>query len=279
MKPVKVIMSGATGLVGSRIFELLSPHPEFEFIPLTSAQCDITQLAQVEQFLKTHQYDIFLHLAAYTNVDKAETEPHIAQQLNVDATKNIFQQVVSQNKKMIYISTDFVFDGTHPPYLENSSVNPISQYGKSKAAGEAVVKDHAMIVRIAYPYRASFELKKDFVRTIKYLLEQGTVINAVTDSLIVPTFVDDCAYALQHLMLNYSPDTYHIVGSQALSPFDAVQTIAKVFKLDQKLIIPTTYEVFFKGKARRPQWSDIRSSKNTFYPMKSFQQGLEAFNL
>lgn len=270
---LKVAITGSTGLVGSRIIELLSNN--FTFLPLRHTDIDITNKNAVSEKLKSLDFDIFLHFAAYTNVDGAETNREEAYKINVDGTKNIAQVVASQNKKLIYISTDFVFDGTNPPYFEDSKPNPISYYGETKYLGEQALNGNAMIVRLSYPYRKEFEQKKDFVRTIKSLLEQQKEIAMVEDSLFVPTFIDDIAYSLSHLINNYFPEIYHIVGENSLSPFEAGKLIAKNWNLDEHLIKPVSYTEYFNGKAQRPKLSDIQSKKNTFQTMKTFEEGLK----
>lgn len=270
---MKIALTGASGLVGSRVVELL--NNDFEFIPLSSKEFDIRNKDHVHNVLKDLNFDLFLHLAAYTNVDGAETDHEEAYDMNVTGTQKVFNAVQAKGKKMIYISTDFVFDGKNPPYDESSKENPIGYYGQSKYKGEQVVKDNAMIVRLSYPYRASFEPKKDFMRVLKWFLEQGKPIKGITDSIFVPTFIDDFAYGLKYLMNNYSPEVFHLVGSEALTPFEAGKLIAKYFHLDESLVGETTYAEFFTGKAQRPQYSDIRSIKNVFHPMKSFEEGLQ----
>ncbi len=270
---LKIALTGASSLVGSRIVELLSG--DFQFIPLSQAQMDITNLNQVKSAIKEIDFDIFLHLAAYTDVDGAEKNKEIAYKINVEGTNNLFQEVYKKKKKFIYISTDFVFDGTTPPYDEESQPYPISCYGQTKYEGEKIVKGKSMIVRFSYPYRAKFEKKKDFVRTLKSLLEQGRTLSMVTDSLITPTFIDDIAYALKYLFQNFSPEIYHIVGGDSLSPYDAGKLIAKTFNFDENLILPISYKEYFKDRAKRPQYSQITSKKNSFYKMKTFEEGLK----
>lgn len=270
---LKIAITGSTGLVGSRVVELL--HDEFEFIELTIDKFDMTEESHVHKVLQYLDFDVFLHLAAYTNVEKAETEPELAYKLNVDATRYLFEAVQNKNAKFIYISTDFVFDGKNPPYYEDSVPNPLSVYGKTKWEGEQVIKDAGMIVRICYPYRAKFDDKKDIVRTIKSLLEQGKTLTMVEDTDMTPTFVDDIAYALKYLMNNYSPEIFHIVGADIVSPFAAGKLIAKTFGLDESLVNPTTFTEYFKGKAPRPQHAEMRTKKNTFYKMKTFEEGLQ----
>lgn len=269
---LKVAITGSNGLIGSRILELLGR--DFQFIDIPQIEVDITNENQILSKIQSLDFDLFLHLAAYTNVDGAEQNQDLAYKVNVDGTRNIFEAVKSKNKKMIYISTDFIFDGENPPYDEKSSPNPISYYGKTKYEGEKIVQNEAMIVRLSYPYRAIFEQKKDFARTIKSLLEQGKTLQMVTDSTITPTFIDDIVYSLSYLMNNYSPEIFHIVGENSLTSYMAGKLIAKIFGLDQNLIQETTYDKYFDNKAKRPKFSEIKTKKNNFYKMKSFEEGL-----
>jgi len=268
----KIAVTGASGLVGTRIMELLSE--KFEFIPLSVKDMDITDKDSVHKLLGNLSYDLLLHLAAYTNVVGAETEKAKAFLINGTGTQNLLDSVLSAKKEFIYISTDFVFDGTQPPYVETSTPNPLSVYGASKYAGEKRVGTDGMIVRISYPYRSVFEPKKDIFRTLKSQLEVGKSLSMVEDSLMVPTFIDDIAQGLGYVMDNFSNELFHLVGKDAMSPFDFATTIAKVFNLDKSLIEKTTYETYFANKAKGPRYGDIRSEKNTFYPMHSFEEGL-----
>ncbi len=277
---IKIALTGADGLVGSRIVELLKG--DFEFIPIPQSQMDITNRNQVFNVLKNLDFGLFFHLAAYTNVPGAETEKDLAFKINRDGTKNVFEAVVQKQKKFIYVSTDFVFDGIKPacrqagpPYFEDSQPNPTSVYAASKYEGEKIVKDQAMIVRISYPYRANFELKKDFFRIFKSYLENKKTLSMVTDSLMIPTFIDDIAYGFKYLFNNFSSEIFHLVGADSLSPYNACQLVAEKFNLDKSLIGKTTYEEYVKGKARLPQFATIKSKKNNFYKMKTFEEGLE----
>jgi dTDP-4-dehydrorhamnose reductase len=270
---LKIALTGADGLVGSRIIELLKN--DFEFIPLSQSSMDITNKEQVDSTLKNLDFDIFFHLAAYTNVPGAESNKELCFKINRDGTKNVFEAVNQKQKKFIYVSTDFVFDGINPPYFEDSIPNPSSVYAYSKYEGEKIIDGNGMIVRIAYPYRSSFELKKDFFRTFKSYLESGKTLSMITDSLMTPTFIDDIAYGLKYLFNNYSPKIFHLVGSESISPFDAALTVAEAFNLDKALIGKTTYEEYVKGKAKLPQFATIKSRNNNFYQMKGFKDGLE----
>ena len=252
---LKIAITGSTGLIGSRFIELL--NKDFTIIPLTHDLIDITDSEQVSTQLKSIEFDLLLHLAAFTNVDAAEKEWITAQDINTNGTENLFNYCQTFNKKFIYISTDFVFDGKNSPYDEMSEPNPISNYGKSKYDGEKIVKNRAMIVRLSYPYGHPNEVKADFVQTIKHLLENKVPISMINDSIITPTFIDDIIYGLNYLISNYSNNIFHLVGNNSLSPFAAGQLIAQTFNLDAALIKPTTYKDYFLHKAQRPQYLSL----------------------
>ena len=274
---IKIALTGTDGLVGSRIIELLKA--DFEFIALPQTIMDITDINQVNSVLKNTDFDLFLHLAAYTNVPGAETNKELCYKINRNGTKNVFDVVTSKGKKFVYISTDFVFDGETPPYDEDSLPNPTGIYASSKYEGEKIIKDKGMIVRIAYPYRAVFDIKRDFFRTFKYYLENKKPLSMITDSLMTPTFIDDIANGLKHLFKNFAPEIFHLTGGKAISPYDAAFLVAEKFNLDKSLIGKTTYEEYVKGKARLPKLADIRSKKNNFWKMKTFEEGLDEIKI
>src|SRR3989338_4077118 len=175
---MNVAITGPNGLIGSRLIELLT---DITFIPLSHEELDITNQNDVVAKLNNINFDILLHLAAYNNVDMAEKEREKAHAINVDGTRYLYNAVQKINKKMIYISTDFVFDGVSPPFDEESKPNPVGYYGQTKYEGEQTLADDAMIVRISYPYRSNVIQtpstrgknpgKPDFVARLSQLLK------------------------------------------------------------------------------------------------------------
>lgn len=269
----KIAVTGANGLVGSRFMELVKWG--LEIIPISHSDMDITNKDNVHSFLKDFDFDIFLHMAAYTNVDGAEKEFDVANTINETGTRNVFEVVKEKGKNFMLLSTDFVFEGQDVTYNEESATKAISAYGQSKLNSEHVVGKDGMIVRIAYPYRAMFEKKKDFFRTLKGLMEQEKTLTMIQDSLITPTFIDDIAFGLRNLIEDFKPEIYHLVGSDSLSPYEAGKLIAKSFGLDENLVQPTDYKTFFAGKAQRPQYSRIVGTKDFGYTFKTFEEGLQ----
>jgi len=269
---MKIAVTGATGLIGSRLISLLKE--QFDFIPFSSSTLNIADKHHVETVLQKTEYDLLLHLAGYTNVDGAETEKDLAHKINVDGTKNIFDTVNSMGKKMIYVSTDFVFDGNTPPYDEKSTPNPIGYYGQTKFEGEEIVKNSAMIVRISYPYGTHGDGKPDFVERLKSILQLNKPLAMISDAAMTPTFIDDIVHGLGYLMKNFKPETYHLVGSKSHTPHEVGTLIANAFSLPERLIQETTFEQYSKGRSPRPKYSIIMTSKNTFQPMRAFEEGL-----
>lgn len=269
----KILITGADGLVGSRFVELFSD--KYDLLTPHYTQLDITSESEVSKFGENNDFDFLIHLAAYTNVDKAETEPDLVKKLNVEGTKNIFELAKSKNAKLIHISTDFVFDGNNPPFDEKSVPNPNGVYGVTKYEAEKIISDFGSIIRICFPYRKTFEPKKDFVRTLSGLLKAGTTLKMVTDSTITPTFIDDIAYGLDQLLHLPNKKIVHLVGSKSYSPFDAALLIAKKVGANLDLVQKTTFAEFYTGKAPRPQFSTMISSENDFWEMKNLEEGLD----
>ncbi len=274
---MKIATTGMSGLVGTRVKELLDN--EFDFIGISQTEIDITIKSDVEAYMRTMDADILLHLAAYTNVDACEVERKTAWDVNVEGTRNLFEAAMAKNMKFIYMSTGFVFDGESPPFFENSTPRPISYYGLTKYEGEKIVGENGMIVRIDYPYGSTVEHKKDVVSSLLDGLREKKPIKGITDQFFTPTYIDDIAEGLKHLFNHFSPQIIHLVGADSLSGYDVIKTIGKVYDLDTEWVEQTTYDAFYKNKARRPKNNTIKSSNNTFHPMRTFREGLEDLKL
>jgi len=284
MDKPQIIGLGLSGLVGTRIAQLLSD--QYDIIPLgRSAGVDITDKKTLEILNNYKDARIVLHLAGKTDVDGCEQDKNLGEEgdawkINVAGTQNIHDACSALGKKIIYFSTDFVFDGKKPEgdsYLEEDKPNPQIWYAKTKYEGEKIVNDGTnLIIRIAYPYRARFEQKPDFMRFIKEKLEKGEEIKVVIDQIFCPTFIDDIAKALEVLIKNDASGIYHAVGSEALTPFEAATKISTVFGLDKNLIGQTTRTEFFKDRAPRPFNSALRNDKieRLGVRMRGFSEGL-----
>ncbi len=283
---MKIYTIGGSGLVGSRIVELLRDKYEFDDLSLTSG-VDITNPDSLEIIKSDTDHDVVLHLAAKADVDGCEQDKPLGEEgqaykINVGGTQNVAAACKIGKKKMIYISTDFVFNGDNTPeggYTEDDTPLPLGWYAETKEKGEEVVKKAGIpyiIMRIAYPYRKEFEAKKDFVRAVAGRLEQGLPIKGITDHIFTPTFIDDLAPAIDALLRNDATGIYHVVGSQSLTPYDASMLIAKNFGYDTSLIGKTTRAEYFVGKAPRPFDLTMNNDKieQLGVQMKTFEEGL-----
>lgn len=278
-----IIGTGISGLVGSRIQELLGT--EFDFTDLSlSTGIDITNADHVLSAFENSSASVVLHMAAKTDVDGCEDdkihgEEGQAWMVNVAGTQNIIEAAKKSNKRVIYISTDFVFDGTKDYYAEDDEVNPVNWYGVTKSEGEKLIKEADIsytIVRLAYPYRAFFEPKLDFVRRVISSAAKKEKIFALTDHIFTPTFIDDLAEALRLILHKNLIDTYHFVGSQSLTPKDAIDLILNKFGLKAE-IAQITREIYFKNRAFRPFKLALKNDKITKLgvKMKRFDEGLD----
>lgn len=259
---MKILLTGASGLVGSRVSELFKDTFE-----LDSLKADITTRQAFDEVIASDS-DILLHLAAKTNVDLCEQDKQTDLKLSRDAnlvgcktawavnvfgTDNLAKACFLSNKKIVYISTDFVFNGTKKFYTEKDSPDPINWYGQTKYEGEKIVsgmKIPWLILRLSYPYRAKF-VKTDFIRTLIKKMENGERLSMVTDHIIRPTFIDDLAQSLRVLLEKKSSGIFHVTGSQSVTPYDAALMAAEIFGLNKNLIDKTTREQYFKGRAKR----------------------------
>lgn len=280
-----IIGTGLSGLVGSRIIELLFPDFSFENLSLETG-VDITQKDVVSSRIAASSAPWVFHFAAKTDVDGCEKEKELgvaseAWRINVDATESVVAACRQTKKQLLYISTDFVFDGTGTTYSEEDMPNPQSWYARTKHEGELRVQSmgkSGLIIRIAFPYRAVNGGKKDFFHRMMEIFAGGKSFTAPNDQLFVPTFIDDIAAAIRLLVGTSASGIYHVVGSQTLSPYEAGQKIAKTFGYDEQLVKPVEFATFYAGRASRPFHAVLSNDKIAKFglAMSTFDEGLAA---
>lgn len=285
---MNILGTGLSGLVGSRVVELLAPKWNFQNLSLDTG-VDITNRELVTQKIEASDSPWVLHFAAATDVDGCEKEKQlgensVAWKVNVQATGYIVDACRKTNKKLLYISTDFVFDGTKAEYTEEDIPTPLGWYGQTKYEGEKLVSSlegNGLIVRIANPYRAVSPVKPDFVAKMLARMQKNEPIIAPGDQLFVPTFIDDIARALEVLIEQEASGIYHVVGDQALSPYESALTIARVFGIVDVHIEPTTFQKYFEGRAPRPFQAVLKHDKIAKFGvhMSTFEEGLNAIQM
>jgi len=253
----KIIGTGLSGLVGSRIVELLKDKYEFIDFSLDSGVnvLDKENLATV--FEKHKDAVAVLHLAAFTDTNAAWEQrgdkTGVCYQLNVVGTQNILDLAQKYNQYLIYISTDFVFDGSKTtPYLETDIPNPIEWYGETKYLGEKLIQDSGYsnynISRITYPYRANFDAKIDIIRKVLAKLKNGEEVKMFSDQTCTYTFIDDIATSLGYFLENKNTGIYHLVGSSSHSPYEMAKLVASIFGFDQNIIKSSSLNDYVKSQ-------------------------------
>ena len=280
---IPILATGLSGMVGTRVAEILSDNFEFEDISLATG-IDITDKKSVDRVISESESKIILHLAAKTDVDACEDDKILGDEgaawlINVVGTENIIEAAKANGKRVIYISTDFVFNGTKDGYQEDDKPNPVSWYGYTKYQGEERLSTSDVsftVLRISYPYRNLFEQKKDFVHRIIDQLKIDGKIMAVRDHIITPTFIDDIAFGLSVFLKRNISGIYHLVGSSSLSAEAATRLIRTVFNLSGE-INPIDRSVYFKDRAFRPFNLTLRNDKigKLGIRMSNFKEGLK----
>ena len=209
------LITGARGQLGTELAKLL-PDAICADIDIL----DITDGVAVEKFVRENNVDVIINCAAYTAVDKAETDVELAKKINIDGPRNL----AKSGAKIIHISTDYVFDGCgHQPYKPDDETNPVSVYGKTKCAGELAVlenADCAVIIRTAWLYSAH---GNNFVKTMRRLGAEKESINVVADQIGTPTFAGDLAAAIIQIIPQMSKEKsgiYHFTNEGVCSWYD-----------------------------------------------------------
>lgn len=224
---MKVLITGAGGQLGTDLTLLLQREPErYQVFPLTHSELDITKQEQVEKTLLTIRPDIVIHTAAYTNVDRAEVEPDRAYAVNAFATLHLATTVEQLQAKLVYLSTDYIFNGKIiTPYHEADVPNPLNIYGKSKLEGEKFVQSSTsryFIVRTSWLYG---QYGSNFVKTMLSLAKERQELIVVNDQVGSPTYTVDLAHFLKILMNTDYYGIFHATNSGQCSWYEFAKAI------------------------------------------------------
>ncbi|MFJ5358493.1 dTDP-4-dehydrorhamnose reductase [Pectobacterium sp. CHL-2024] len=258
---MKILLTGANGQLG-RCFQDRLPA-EWEILATDSNELDITDLERVAEVVKSFQPDAIVNAAAYTAVDKAESEPEIAESINVHGPQNLAIVATKYNVRLVHVSTDYVFDGSATePYNEDSATNPLSVYGNTKLAGEQAVtkvSPEAIIVRTAWVFS---EYGNNFVKTMLRLAKERDSLSIVNDQRGCPTYAGDLAQTIISLLeKNAVGGIYHYCGDKEVSWYEFAEEIFKVAN-ERKAIssVPTLSAIStgeFLTPAKRPKYSSL----------------------
>lgn len=274
---MKVLVTGAKGMLGQDLCPIFEDAGMF-VIETDVENLDITDFKAAENFITNTKPQIIAHLAAYTNVDGAETDREKADLINHKAAENLARISKKTGAILIYVSTDYVFDGTKTePYLPNDPVNPLSVYGKTKALGETAVIENAekyYIARTSWLYGIN---GKNFIETMLKLGKAGKEIKVVNDQTGSPTYTVDLALGILKL-LNKPFGIYHISGEGETTWYDFANEIFTQEDIKADLA-PVSTEEYTKGQnkvvAIRPKYSTLQNSVPMRHWKEAFQSYLE----
>jgi dTDP-4-dehydrorhamnose reductase len=289
---MKVLVTGANGLLGQKLVKLLAAELElvatsrganrnpdqqgYTYIP-----CDLTDKKAVEQLVQQADPKIIIHCAAMTQVDECELNPEVCRKANVEATAYLLEASTPFNPFFLFVSTDFVFDGTRAMLDEQEEPNPISVYGKSKLQAEQLVKNSGLswsIIRTVLVYGIAFDpSRSNIVLWVKGSLEKGNLIRVVDDQFRTPTLAEDLAEGCRLVATGRHQGIFHLSGEELLTPYEIALRIADYFGLNQNLITRVNADTFSQpGKRPLKTGFNISKAKRELgFRPRSFSEGLE----
>jgi dTDP-4-dehydrorhamnose reductase len=267
-KPL-IVITGTEGQLGWSLQQLIAHYPQYEFLFTTMDILDLSSIDSIADFFKKYTPTFFINCAAYTAVDKAETEQAITLAINATAVGEIAKHCAAIKATLITISTDYVFDGAGTkPYLPYDATNPVNYYGYTKWLGEKLAVENnpnTIIIRTSWVYAQN---GNNFVKTMMRLMNEKESINVVDDQVGCPTYAHDLASAILHIVQQIPQNTkrgiYHYSNTGVISWFQFATAIQQLTGLNCKVNpVPSTA---YPTPAKRPSYSvmDLSSIHNDF---------------
>lgn len=275
---MKVLVTGIGGQLGYDVIQCLKQR-NVNFIGVDRQDFDITDRDAVHSFILKERPDAVIHCSAFTAVDQAEEEKELCYDVNVNGTKYIAEVCYEISCKMMYISTDYVFEGTGEDYYEiDDPKNPLSQYGLTKLMGEQeVIKtlDKYFIVRISWVFGKN---GNNFIKTMLRLGREMEQINIVSDQIGSPTYTEDLAPLLCDMIMTDKYGIYHATNEEVCTWAELAEEIFQLKNINTKVKKISTEE--FNAKAIRPKNSRLSKKSldaNGFYRLPNWKNALERF--
>lgn len=302
MPPIKILITGSNGLVGRELIRAFAKQPNYTVVSTSSSpdkinqpgvtfqQLDIRDREGILNLIQSLQPDVVIHSAAISAPDTCEKDKDLCNSVNIEGTRNVADACNSVGAGMLFLSTDFVFDGLAGPYTESDQPNPVSYYGYSKLEGEKITQQilaHWAIVRTVLVYGDTVGLNRsNFVTWVKSALEKGEEINVVNDQYRTPTYAPNLAWgimqATEWLVAKKGNEVWHLSGPQPLlSVYDMALEIATLYKLDKALIKPIASASLNQPAMRPPRTGFIldKAHKLLKYKPIEFTNGLTKLGL
>lgn len=272
MAKPKILVTGGKGQVGMSLQALSAGYPAFDFIFVDKEELSIDRFEGVGQYFDVVKPAYCINAAAYTAVDKAESDKDTAFLVNGDAVGVLASACKKYGTKFIHISTDYVFDGTSPePYKEDAPTNPVNVYGVSKLRGEALClfyNPDAVVIRTAWVY---CEYGNNFVKTMLRLMKERPELNVVSDQVGAPTYAGDLAKAMLEIVQQaeagnqqpatgtWQPGIYHYSNQGRISWYDFAVAIQELSGSACKVNPISTAQ--YPTPAKRPAFSLLNTHK------------------
>lgn len=259
-----ILITGSNGQLGSELQVLAKQYPQHQFFYTDVAELDITDKTAIAIFVKENKINSIINCAAYTAVDKAESEAALAEKINHLAVKNLAEVAKEYSCKLIHISTDYVFDGTnHLPYVERDEPNPKSVYGRTKLKGEQALQvinpGNSIIIRTSWVYSS---YGANFVKTMLKLGSERNELNVIFDQVGTPTYAADLANAILDILpqlSNPKVEVFHYTNEGVCSWYDFTKVIFEMTNTPCKVNPISTAQ--YPTVAKRPHYSVLNKTK------------------
>lgn len=264
---MNILVTGCNGQLGNEFQLLEKENTQHTYFNTDVNELDITDAAAIEKFVNDNQIDGIVNCAAYTAVDKAESNEELCKVLNADAPRHLATAIEKRDGWFIQVSTDYVFDGTNcKPYVETDNTCPDSVYGRTKLAGEKAATDtckRTMIIRTAWLYST---FGNNFVKTMLRLGKEKSELGVIFDQIGTPTYAHDLAVAIMTAInRGIVPGIYHFSNEGVISWYDFTKAIHRIADITTCNVRPLHTEDY-PTAANRPHYSVLDKSKikNTY---------------
>lgn len=259
---MNILITGCNGQLGNEMQLLQAKYAQHTWFNTDVNELDITDKDAIERFVEANHIDGVVNCAAYTAVDKAESDPLLAKKLNADAPAFLAEAVGKQSGWIVQVSTDYVFDGTkHTPYVETDSTCPNSVYGQTKLEGEQAVTKlcpNAMIIRTAWLYS---EFGNNFVKTMIRLGKERKQLGVIFDQVGTPTYAHDLASVIMTAIdKGIKPGIYHFSNEGVTSWYDFTKSIHRIAGINTCHVMPL-HTAEYPTPASRPAYSVLDKTK------------------
>lgn len=292
---LKVLITGANGLLGQKLMEQLTSDSKVEVIGTGKGKArlsglgkknfqwkemDVTDRTQILEVFAEIKPDAVIHTAAMTQVDDCEKDQDQCRKANVDAVLDLIEACRIFDSHLVHLSTDFIFDGEAGPYSEDALPNPINYYGWTKLEAENRIKKSGIrwtIVRTVLVYGIANDMSRsNIILWVKKSLEEGKTIKVVNDQWRTPTLAEDLAAGCILVVKKGELGIFNISGKDFLTPFDMAVQTADYFGLDKSLITEVDSTLFTQPAKRPPKTGFVidKAEKVLGYNPKSFTEGI-----